>query len=47
VKTLLSRRMTAGEHRLQFDGSQLASGIYFYQLKSPRFNQVKKMVLIR
>lgn len=36
-----------GTHELQFNGANLASGIYFYRLRTPEFNSVKKMVLLK
>jgi hypothetical protein len=32
---------------LTFNGTNLASGIYFYRLRTPEFNSVKKMVLLK
>jgi len=37
----------AGYHEVTFDGSYLASGIYFYELRAGDFSSVKKMVLIK
>jgi len=37
----------AGLHSVQFDASRLASGTYFYTLKSGEYMETKKMVLIR
>jgi hypothetical protein len=36
-----------GSHVITFNGSNLASGIYFYRLRTPEFNSVKKMVLLK
>ena len=47
VKTLADEYQEAGKHTVQFNANNLASGIYFYQLKSGSFIQIKKMVLIR
>jgi len=55
VETLIEEFQTAGKHSVQFNGSKLASGVYFYQLKagdpSPRSGQVyvetKKMILLK
>lgn len=37
----------AGNHSVTFDGSNLASGIYYYMIKAGSFIDVKKMVLIK
>jgi hypothetical protein len=37
----------AGTYVTQFDGSNFASGIYFYRVQAGDFHQVRKMVLIR
>jgi len=47
VKTLLSKNSNPGHHTCQFDGSKLASGVYYYQLVAGDYNEVKKMVLLK
>ena len=47
IETLINEEKTAGNYEIDFDASQLSSGIYFYQLKSGEFIQTKKMILIR
>ncbi len=37
----------AGNYNAEIDGSNLASGIYFYTLSSPEFVQTKKMILVK
>lgn len=34
-------------YSLKFDGAKFTSGLYFYQLKTERFNVVKKMLLMK
>ncbi len=47
VKRLLENNMTAGPHSLHVNARELASGVYFYELKSGNFRQVKKMMILK
>jgi hypothetical protein len=47
IATLVNEEKSAGEYEVEFDGSNLSSGIYFYQLKAGSFVETKKMVLMR
>ncbi len=47
VATLLNKKQRAGKHEVQFDASNLSSGIYFYKLQSGKFVSTKKMILLR
>ena len=47
VQTLVNSRMNAGEHTVQFDAGNLASGVYMYRITSGNFVQSKKMTLIK
>ncbi len=52
VRSLINKRVTAGNHRVVWDGrnalqNTVSSGIYFYQLKSGNQIMVKKMLLVR
>ena len=47
VSTLVSRKLNQGNHTYQFDGRNLASGVYYYQLVAGDFREVKKMILLR
>lgn len=42
-----NERMAAGAHVLSFDGSAMASGVYFYRLETPTSSQTRKMVLMK
>lgn len=47
VAALVSENQSAGMHLATFDGSRLASGVYFYMLSAPGITQVKKMLLAK
>ncbi|MFI5144899.1 MAG: T9SS type A sorting domain-containing protein [Ignavibacteria bacterium] len=37
----------AGYYEAQFDGTNFASGVYFYRIEADKFVQSKKMVLVK
>ncbi len=47
VATLVSNKLNSGNHTYQFDGRNLASGVYYYQLVAGDYREVKKMILLR
>jgi hypothetical protein len=47
IAVLLNEGKAAGEHTVNFDASQLSSGLYFYTLSSADFQETRKMVLMR
>lgn len=47
VATLVNEQKSSGTYEVEFDGSELPSGIYFYQLNAGSFTGTKKMVLLR
>ena len=47
VATLVNEEQPAGTYQVSFNQQQLASGIYFYQLRAGDFVQTKKMILLR
>ena len=46
ITTLISEIKSAGKYEVTFNANELASGIYFYQLKAGSFTDTKKMVLL-
>lgn len=47
VESLQQGYLPAGNHQYMFSGNGLASGAYFYSLKSQGFQDVKKMLLVK
>ncbi len=47
VVTLLNESRQAGSYYLQWDASEQASGVYFYELKVADQSQVRKMLLLK
>jgi len=47
VKDIVDQEFAVGNHSLNFDASNLTSGVYFYRLQSDNFVQTRKMVLLR
>jgi Secretion system C-terminal sorting domain len=47
VQTLLNQEMNSGNYEVTFNASKLASGVYFYTLRSNNFVSTKKMMLIK
>jgi photosystem II stability/assembly factor-like uncharacterized protein len=47
ISTIIKQELIAGYHETEFDGSEFASGVYFYRIKSGDFTDVKKMILVK
>lgn len=47
VSTLVNEIQDVGYHEIRFDGSGLASGVYFYRLQSGGYVAVKKLLLMK
>ena len=47
VATLVNEQKAPGNYEVTFNGSKLASGMYFYKLSVGNFNDVKKFVLVK
>jgi hypothetical protein len=47
VATVVEGEQEAGYHEVEFDASNLASGVYLYHLQAGEFVQVRKLTLLR
>jgi len=47
IKILVNKKMTPGQHEVQFNADELTSGIYFYTLSAGDFFQTRKMILLK
>jgi hypothetical protein len=47
VKTLINEMRSSGIYEVNFDGSSLSSGIYFYRLVTDKYTDTKKMLMIK
>ncbi|NOZ61414.1 MAG: T9SS type A sorting domain-containing protein [Calditrichaeota bacterium] len=51
VRRLVSGKQTAGVHRIHWDGTDgygnpVSAGIYFYQMETAKFNDIKKLLIL-
>ena len=47
IVTLVNEEKPSGHYEINFDASNLASGIYYYQLRAGEFVETKKMTLLK
>ncbi len=47
IQTLVNQQLSPGIYEVDFDGSNLPSGVYYYKLESGTFTETKKMVLVK
>jgi hypothetical protein len=47
ITVLINGEVSAGSHAVRLDGSNLASGVYFYRLKAGEYVATKRLILVR
>lgn len=47
VADIMNGNISAGKHNIDFNASNLSSGVYFYRIETPDFTSIKKMMLIK
>ena len=47
ISTLVEADLESGMHKINFDGKDLASGIYFYRIHTAGFLKTKKLMLLK
>lgn len=47
VKTLVHQQELSGTYKVLFNGSELASGVYFYRIEAGEFISTKKLILLK
>ena len=47
VSVLVNEARNAGVYEVEFDGSSLASGVYFYRLRAGDFVQTRRLILLK
>ena len=47
VVTLVNEKLNPGNYKVEFNGSDLTSGVYFYTLNAEGFTETKRMLLLK
>jgi len=47
VKTLVNEEKLIGNYEVEFDASNLSSGVYFYRIQAGKFLDTKKLILLK
>ena len=47
VITLVNEEKSAGNYEVNFNASELSTGVYFYTIKAGNFSDTKKIILIK
>ena len=47
VRLLVNKELGTGKYQVEFDGTELSSGVYFYQLQAEGLLETKKFILLK
>ena len=47
VQTLINKNLSAGNYKIEFEGSDLPGGVYFYKLSAGDINETKRMIILK
>lgn len=47
VAEVLNENKTAGAYEVNYNASNLSSGVYFYKMTAGKFSNIKKMVVLK
>ncbi len=47
IATLINKELAAGNYEVEFSGSNIPSGVYFYRLRAGSYSSTKKLVLLK
>ena len=47
VATLVNSRKAIGNYKVNFNASNLTSGVYFYRIQAGNFTETKKFILLK
>lgn len=47
IATLINERKAPGNYKIEFNGRNLSSGIYFYKISAGNYHKVRKMILLK
>ncbi len=47
LAVILNEELLPGVHKVVVDGGQLLSGVYFYQMQTEKFTEVRKLIILK
>ncbi|MBZ0179287.1 MAG: T9SS type A sorting domain-containing protein, partial [Melioribacteraceae bacterium] len=47
VLRLVNKQQAAGKYSIEFDATNIPSGVYYYRIESGNYSDTKKMILLK